>query len=90
MTLDEAKKEARSKAFSSLAKYKFMMFGYHAALPAGLAWQTCFTTSPTSLTPPSAWVTLNRLDSQQEPNPFKNLVNLARETPQESTKPHET
>lgn len=58
MTIAEAKQEARSKAFSSLAKYKFMMFGYHAAL----------------------WVTLNRLDTQQEPNPFKNLVNLARET----------
>lgn len=57
MTIAEAKQEARSKAFDSLAKYKFMMFGYHAAL----------------------WVTLNRLDIQQEPNPFKILVNLARE-----------
>lgn len=32
MTIDEAKNEARRKAFNSLAKYKFMMFGYHAAL----------------------------------------------------------
>lgn len=32
MTIDEAKTEARRKAFDSLAKYKFIMFGYHAAL----------------------------------------------------------
>lgn len=32
MTLDKAKQEARRKAFDSLARYKFMMFGYHAAL----------------------------------------------------------
>lgn len=32
MNIPEAKEEARKKAFASLAKYKFMMFGYHAAL----------------------------------------------------------
>jgi hypothetical protein len=32
MTLDEAKQVARRKAFDSLGKYKFMMFGYHASL----------------------------------------------------------
>ncbi len=58
MTIDEAKQEARKKAFDSLARYKFIMFGYHAAL----------------------WVTLNKLDTNNEPNPFSSLVNLARET----------
>jgi len=32
MELERAKREARRKAFDSLARYKFMMFGYHAAL----------------------------------------------------------
>ena len=58
MTLDEAKQEARRKAIDSLARYKFMMFGYHAAL----------------------WVTLNKLDTKNGPNPFTDLVKLARET----------
>lgn len=30
--IEEAKKEACSKAFDSLARYKFIMFGYHAAI----------------------------------------------------------
>lgn len=32
MKIEQARKEARIKALDSLAKYKFMMFGYHAAL----------------------------------------------------------
>jgi len=56
--IDEAKADARAKAFDSLAKYKFMMFGYHAAL----------------------WVTLNKIDTNHERNPFTPLVKLARET----------
>lgn len=31
-TIKEAKTEARRKAYDSLARYKFIMFGYHAAL----------------------------------------------------------
>ncbi len=58
MTIDEAKREARWKAFDSLAKYKFIMFGYHAAM----------------------WVTLNKLDTHRESNPFTSLVLLARGT----------
>lgn len=62
ITIEEAKKEARSKAFDSLARYKFIMFGYHAAI----------------------WITLNKLDTKKEPNPFVRLVNLARETKDET------
>jgi len=32
MNLQEKKQEALIKALDSLARYKFMMFGYHAAL----------------------------------------------------------
>ena len=32
MNIKEAKNQAKIKALDSLAKYKFMMFGYHAAL----------------------------------------------------------
>lgn len=56
MNFQLEKDQAKMKAFQSLAKYKFMMFGYYAAL----------------------WVTLNRLDTHREPNPFSSLVNLAR------------
>lgn len=55
------KQEARDKAIGSLARYKFMMFGYHAAL----------------------WVSLNRIDGSKEPNPFKGLVEKAREMQRE-------
>lgn len=56
MTLQEAKTEAHRKALDSLAKYKFMMFGYHAAV----------------------WVTLNKLDVNNERNPFTSLVKWAK------------
>jgi len=32
MKIGQAKQEARRKAFDSLARYKFMMFGYHASV----------------------------------------------------------
>lgn len=57
MNIQQAKNEAKHKALDSLARYKFMMFGYHAAL----------------------WVTLNRLDTHSQQNPFATLVNLARQ-----------
>jgi len=52
----EAKQEAYETAIDSLARYKFMMFGYWAAI----------------------WVHLNNLDSHKNSNPFKNLVEQAR------------
>lgn len=55
--LRELKKEAFESAVDSLARYKFMMFGYWAAI----------------------WVYLNQLDSNKESNPFKELVEKARE-----------
>lgn len=51
--------EAERKATDSLARYKFMMFGYWAA------W----------------WVKLNRLSGARRPNPWKNLVQIARKEP---------
>lgn len=56
MDIQHEKTQAKIKALDSLAHYKFMMFGYHAAL----------------------WVTLNRLASNNEHNPFSSLVNQAR------------
>jgi len=61
MNIQLEKDQAKSKALESLARYKFIMFGYHAAL----------------------WVTLNRLDTEREPNPFARLVSLAREMKKE-------
>jgi hypothetical protein len=49
--------EAEKKAINSLARYKFNMFGYWAAI----------------------WVHLNRISGQNRPNPFKRLVQTARE-----------
>ena len=49
--------EAEAKAFDSLARYKFAMFGYWAGI----------------------WVHLNRITRSNLPNPFKDLVKLARE-----------
>lgn len=49
--------EAEQKAWDSLARYKFNMFGYWSAI----------------------WVHLNRISGAKRPNPFKNLVTLARE-----------
>lgn len=48
---------ARLAALEALSRYKFLMFGYHAAV----------------------WVNLNRLLDEPEPNPFRELVKLARE-----------
>ena len=53
----EHKQEAYEKAIDSLARYKFMMFGYWAAI----------------------WIHLNQLDDNKEHNPFKALVDKARE-----------
>lgn len=49
--------EAEKKAWKSLARYKFWMFGYYAA----------------------RWVYLNRLSGENRPNPWKNLVTIARQ-----------
>lgn len=48
--------EAEKKAFDSLGRYKFSMFGYWAAI----------------------WVHLNRVGGLKRPNPFKEIVLLAR------------
>ena len=53
----ETKQEAEDNAIDSLARYKFMMFGYWAAI----------------------WVHLNQIDSEKEHNPFRELVEKARE-----------
>lgn len=55
--LHNLKLEAKRKALESLARYKFMMFGYHAAL----------------------WVSLNSIDTEKEHNPFKPIVDNARQ-----------
>lgn len=52
--------EAEAKAWDSLGKYKFQMFGYWAAI----------------------WVHLNRIGGFKRPNPWKDLVKLAREKAQ--------
>ena len=54
--IQEEKQEAYEKAIDSLARYKFMMFGYWAAI----------------------WIHLNQIDSNKEINPFKSLVEGAR------------
>ena len=56
-TIKEIKQEAYESAIDSLARYKFMMFGYWAAI----------------------WVHLNQIDDNKEPNPFRDLVQKARE-----------
>lgn len=55
--LKEMKQEALENAIDSLARYKFVMFGYWSAI----------------------WVHLNQLDTEKEANPFKGLVEKARE-----------
>lgn len=50
------KAEAYDKAIDSLCRYKFMQFGYWAAI----------------------WVHLNQIDGNAESNPFKKLVECAR------------
>ena len=49
------KKEAYDKAIDSLARYKFMQFGYWSAI----------------------WIHLNQIEGG-DPNPFKGLVEQAR------------
>ena len=56
-TIKKLKQEALESAIDSLARYKFMMFGYWAAI----------------------WVYLNQIDDRKEHNPFKELVEKARE-----------
>jgi hypothetical protein len=57
--LNRALDEAERRAWDSLSRYKFLLFGYYAA----------------------QHVTLNKLNSKKtkRPNPFKNLVKLARD-----------
>jgi len=50
------KQEAYEKAIDSLARYKFMQFGYWSAI----------------------WVHLNQIDNNMEQNPFRSLVDTAR------------
>jgi len=57
-TIALAKDDIYNKALVSLARYKFIMFGYYAAL----------------------WSSLNKLDRQKDPNPFRDFVELARQT----------
>jgi hypothetical protein len=49
--------DAEQKAWDSLSRYKFNMFGYWAAI----------------------WVHLNRISGQNRPNPFKEIVKIAKE-----------
>ena len=62
LNLKQSKQEALETAIDSLARYKFMMFGYWAAI----------------------WVHLNQLDTDKEGNPFKMLVQTARQIQKES------
>lgn len=48
--------EAETKAWDALARYKFLMFGYWAAI----------------------WVHLNRISGLKKPNPWRQLVQVAR------------
>lgn len=48
--------EAEEKAWDSLARYKFQMFGYWAAI----------------------WVHLNKISNARRPNPWKDLVDIAK------------
>ena len=56
-TLKAHREEAKTKAIDALSRYKFMMFGYHAAI----------------------WVRLNSIIGDRRPNPFRLLVQTARE-----------
>lgn len=52
----DALHEAEVKAWNSLSRYKFSMFGYWSGI----------------------WVHLNRISGERFPNPWKNLVDIAR------------
>lgn len=56
MSLVEELQQAEKKAWDSLSRYKFQMFGYWAAI----------------------WVHLNRIGKFNKPNPFRDIVKLAR------------
>ena len=56
-SLQEHKQEALENAIDSLARYKFMLFGYWAAI----------------------WIHLNQIDAEKQPNPFRALVEAARQ-----------
>lgn len=56
-TILEEMSAAEAKAWDSLKRYKFWMFGYWAAI----------------------WVHLNRIGGFKRPNPFAEIVKLARE-----------
>jgi hypothetical protein len=58
VNLQEELEEAERKAWDSLARYKFVMFGYWAGV----------------------WVHLNRLLPEARPNPWKCLVDHARDS----------
>jgi hypothetical protein len=57
MTLMEQLDQAEWKAIDSLSRYKFMQFGYWAAI----------------------WVHLNRAGGFKRPNPFRAIVQIARD-----------
>lgn len=61
--LQREKEVAKRKALESLARYKFQMFGYWAAI----------------------WVHLNKISEANEPNPFRELVKLAKKLSKERT-----
>ena len=54
--LREEMDEAEAKAWDSLGRYKFQMFGYWSAI----------------------WVHLNRIGGYAHPNPWRDLVHIAR------------
>ncbi len=54
--LDAERDQAERKAWDALARYKFQMFGYWAAI----------------------WVHLNRIMGDRKPNPWREVVKLAR------------
>jgi hypothetical protein len=54
--------QAEKKAWDSLGRYKFQMFGYWAGI----------------------WIHLNRISGENRPNPFRQLVKVAREAGHEN------
>lgn len=68
INIDDKLDEAERKAWDSLGRYKFLMFGYWSGV----------------------WVHLNQIAGSRRPNPWKELVQVARvhtgdETPSEDT-----
>lgn len=56
-SLNKHLEEAEEKAWDSLSRYKFQMFGYWAAI----------------------WIHLNKIGGFHKPNPFADLVHIAKE-----------